>query len=76
MMERKRRLFLRSITWRIAALVLSTVIAWAFTGNPLLGAKIGIAYNIVAFWTHLVHDIIWSRTRWGVTVGVQPQETA
>lgn len=73
-MERKRRLLLRSITWRITALIISTSVAWALTGDPLLGFKIGIIYNIIAFWSHLVHDILWSRTHWGVLLTVG-QET-
>jgi uncharacterized membrane protein len=55
-METHKRTFLRAITWRIVA----TLVTAAFTG--LSGA---IIINVVMTLAHYVHERIWLKINWG-----------
>jgi uncharacterized membrane protein len=55
-METHKRTFLRAITWRIVA----TLVTAAFTG--LSGA---IIINVVMTLAHYVHERIWLKITWG-----------
>jgi uncharacterized membrane protein len=54
--ETHKRTFLRAITWRIVA----TLVTAAFTG--LSGA---IIINVVMTLAHYVHECIWLKINWG-----------
>lgn len=66
MTETKARILARVATWRVGGVILTVAITWVLTGDLLLGAEIGVAYNLIRFGTHFVHEWFWSRKiRWG-----------
>lgn len=64
--ETRVRTFARSLTWRASGVALAILLTWYLTGNPALGAELGVAYNLIRLSTHFFHDRLWARWQWGM----------
>ena len=60
------RIAVRSLTWRTGGVLLTIFLTWLFSGGDIvLGVEVGIVYNVIRYFTHLVHDWAWSHVSWG-----------
>lgn len=59
-----KRLAVQSLTWRLGGIALSVALIWLATGSLLLGAEVGIAYNVIRYFTYMAHQAAWSRSDW------------
>ena len=56
----KRRIY-KTITWRIIATILTFIIAWRITGDPLSGVSISILDFLSKTVTYYWHETIWDK---------------
>lgn len=63
--SRTRHIF-KTVSWRIIGTVDTVLLAWIITGNPLTGAKIGLAEVITKMVLYYLHERIWYRIDFGV----------
>ena len=66
MLETKKRSFVKAISWRIIASIVTTLIAFAF-GLP--AKAIGLVFFadlIIKFVLYFVHERLWSKISFGI----------
>jgi len=51
----------RACTARIASLIVTSLVGWAITGNPLIGLSIGAMDLIIKMFLYYGHETIWER---------------
>lgn len=64
-MESHVRSLVKSATYRLGGLVLTTAIAWAMTGRVDVAASIGVADTLVKLGAFYVHERLWLRIGFG-----------
>lgn len=67
--EMKRRIFIRTTIWRILAMIITIIVAYAVTLDFGDAITIGIADVIVKTIFLYIHEFAWSRVKWGVIEG-------
>ena len=58
-MDSKRKSFLKTISWRIIAVLTSLIIIYAFTHQMVVSLKITIIAAIVSTIEYYVHERLW-----------------
>jgi len=56
----KRRIY-KTITWRIIATILTFIIAWYITGDPLSGITISMLDFLSKTLTYYWHEAVWDK---------------
>ncbi len=51
----------RAISARIISIVVTSLIGWAITGNPLIGLSIGAVDAIIKICIYYTHETIWEK---------------
>ena len=51
----------RACTARIVSLIVTSLVGWAITGNPLVGLSIGAMDFIIKMFLYYGHETIWER---------------
>ena len=51
----------RACTARITSLIVTSLVGWAITGNPLIGLSIGAMDLIIKLFLYYGHETIWER---------------
>ena len=64
-MQSAKRLTLKSITWQASGLIVMMVIGYVFTGSLSAGGGIAITGSLIGFVSYFIHELAWSRIRWG-----------
>ena len=64
-MESHFRTVLKSLTWRVAALAITTAVAWVITDEVKLAASIGIADTLIKLFAYYGHERIWLKLSFG-----------
>jgi uncharacterized membrane protein len=65
-METNIRIVARVISWRIGGIILTIALTWLFARNIVLGAQVGVTYNVVRVLTHFAHEYVWEKKiKWG-----------
>ena len=64
-MESHFRTVLKSLTWRIMALIITTTVAWWIIGEVKLAASIGIADTLIKLFAYYGHERLWLRLHFG-----------
>jgi len=59
------RSFLKTIIYRIAAVITIATLTWFYTGNAYTVTQIVIAYNVIVWSFYYFHERIWARIQWG-----------
>ncbi len=67
-MDTTTRLIIKSATWQIAGLLSMTLIGFLFTGSFAASSGIAIAGSMAGFVSYFLHEVIWSRIKWGQSV--------
>lgn len=64
-MESRVRTLVKSLTWRVTALGITTAIAWIITGRGELAASIGMADTLIKLVAYYSHERAWLRVGFG-----------
>lgn len=64
-MVSKKRSLVKSITWRVIAILVSFVVAFVMTGSASFAASLSILANLINFILYYLHERVWIKIRWG-----------
>lgn len=56
---------LKGFTWRLIGSIDTILIAWIYTGNPLIGLKIGSTEFLTKVFLYYLHERFWNRIKIG-----------
>jgi len=65
LLETKKRSFTKSVTWRIMAVVILAVVAYAITKDPFETTVITVITHTIKFVAYYVHERCWGFVGWG-----------
>jgi uncharacterized membrane protein len=51
----------RAFMYRVASLIVTSLVGWAITGNPLIGISIGAVDMVIKLALYYCHETIWER---------------
>lgn len=68
--ERKTRLLIKAVSWRIIALLVPGAVSYIFTGNWEEASLITLVYSVIQVFIYFTHERIWERIKWGTPTGV------
>ena len=64
-LDTHRRSFLKTISWRVVATLITGVVTYVLTGRIDFAITVGLCDTFVKFFLYYVHERMWSRTRFG-----------
>ncbi|UCD70665.1 MAG: DUF2061 domain-containing protein [Syntrophobacterales bacterium] len=65
MLESKKRSFVKSITWRILAVLILAVVAYVITKDPFATTVITVITQAIKFVAYYAHERCWGLVTWG-----------
>jgi uncharacterized membrane protein len=65
LLESRKRSFTKSITWRILAVLILAVVAYAITRDPLQTTIITVITHSIKFVAYYIHERFWGSVNWG-----------
>ena len=71
-METQSRALLKTMSWRVIATLITTLIAWGFTGSGKLGISIGLTEAFIKMFAYYSHERMWTK----VAIGYVKPESA
>ena len=60
----QKRTIVKTLTWRVTASLTTFIIAWALTGDLLIGVTIGGIEAIAKIFLYYYHERIWNNISW------------
>jgi uncharacterized membrane protein len=63
--ETRRRSFVKAISWRILAGIITACVALAMTGQLEFAAKIGLVDTTVKLAIYFLHERVWNKIPYG-----------
>ena len=60
----KKRTIVKTLSWRVTASLTTFIIAWALTGDLLIGVSIGSIEAIAKIFLYYFHERIWNNISW------------
>ena len=63
-MDTKKRSWVKSITWRILAVISTTIIALVLTKDWALSLQIGIVNLFISTLLYYLHERVWNKIKW------------
>lgn len=73
-MDTRRRSMVKSLSWRIIAVSITSSIAWAVTGSFSFAAEIGVLDSILKIGVMYGHERAWARISFGKERELPPPE--
>jgi adenylylsulfate kinase len=64
-MDSRRRSIIKTITWRIFALLITTIVSFAILGSWSVSIAIAILSNFLKTLFYYIHERLWEKTNWG-----------
>ncbi|MFC1479952.1 DUF2061 domain-containing protein [Candidatus Omnitrophota bacterium] len=64
-MEHPKRSFIKSITWRVIAVVTTMVAIYIYSGDLKESLVVGIGANLVKFFLYYWHERLWNNVTFG-----------
>ncbi len=64
-MDSKLRSITKAITWRILALLITTIVSFAILGCWVTSISIAVLSNILKTVLYYIHERLWERNKWG-----------
>ena len=64
-MESHARSIVKAATWRLAAFILTVVVAWVMTKRMDLAATIGLADTGIKIFAFYLHERAWLKVKFG-----------
>jgi len=62
--ELQKRTIAKTLIWRVTASLTTFIIAWALTGDLLIGVSIGSIEAIAKIFLYYFHERIWNNISW------------
>lgn len=75
MIDSKRRSFVKSISWRVFAVIILFIISLLLSKNIVLAGYTALIYNLVQIIFYFIHERFWLFINWGKTKGLSIQFT-
>jgi uncharacterized membrane protein len=63
--DSRARSFLKSMSWRVTALTVTSIVVWVITGSLEFAAAVGLADTLIKVSLFYAHERIWNRSRFG-----------
>ena len=64
-MESQTRTLAKTVSWRIFASLITSVVVWQVTGKPELGISIAALDCLIKLVTYYIHERIWNAVGFG-----------
>ena len=64
-MDTHTRTLVKSITWRLVALVTTVAAVWYYSHDWTLALTSGLVANVVKFVLYYIHERFWNKVKWG-----------
>ena len=64
-MDTHKRSIAKAITWRLIAVIITTVTAYLFTRETVLALGIGLVDTAIKIFTYYGHERLWNRIGFG-----------
>ena len=64
-METRSRSLAKALSWRLLALIVTTVVAWKVTGDTTFAAAIGAIDTGIKIFAYYAHERAWVRIPFG-----------
>ncbi|HEX9826174.1 MAG TPA: DUF2061 domain-containing protein [Flavobacteriaceae bacterium] len=64
--DSNKRHLLKTLTWRITGTIDTMILAWAISGDVLMGLKIGFAEVVTKMLLYYLHEHIWYKFDYGL----------
>jgi adenylylsulfate kinase len=64
-MDTHRRSFLKTISWRVVATIVTCIVAYIVTSRVDFAITVGLGDSLVKFFTYYLHERMWSKIRFG-----------
>lgn len=64
-MEHPKRTLLKTITWRIIALVTTIVVVYIYSGDVHESLVVGVSANFIKMFFYYIHERVWNRVHFG-----------
>jgi len=68
MTDKKRKSFIKAISWRIIAIIITIIVSFIITGEVLIATSIGLLDSLIKIFAYYYHERIWNGTNFG-TIG-------
>ena len=65
MIESTSRSLVKAVSWRLIAVVVTSLVAWALTSEFTLAATIGVLDSIIKIGAYFFHERLWNRVSYG-----------
>ena len=65
-MESHKRTLLKTVTWRIIAVIITFTISWVLTRRIDLAAGIGTSDAIIKLFVYYAHERVWCKVPFGL----------
>lgn len=75
MIDLGKRMIAKSITWRLLAFIVLSIIAYFSTGSVAAASAIAVAYHMLQIGLYFLHEKVWSRIKFGRASGLFIQMT-
>ncbi len=64
-MEHPKRTLIKTITWRVIALLTTIIVVYIYSGNAKASLTIGITANLIKMFFYYIHERVWNRVQFG-----------
>ena len=64
-MASKKRSLLKSVTWRVIAIVSTLLIGYGMTGSWEFALSLTVVSNVINFILYYIHERVWLQVDWG-----------
>jgi len=64
-MEQHKRTVVKTITWRVIALIATIAVVYAYSGDVKESLVIGLGANFLKMFLYYAHERLWNRVRFG-----------
>ncbi len=64
-METRLRSIIKTLIYRVAAIITIITATWYFTGNLYTVTQVAIVYNVIVWSFYYIHERIWAKIKWG-----------
>lgn len=65
-MDQHKRTLVKTITWRVVALFVTTVVVYVYSGDIKESLVVGITANFLKMLLYYIHERIWNRIKFGI----------
>ena len=59
----EKRHIMKTFTWWIIATLTTTIIAWAITGDPMVGLQVGSIEFVIKMFLYYLHEKAWHQVK-------------